>query len=199
MMDGDEILETLKTVIDNANESIIITQYQFDHRVICGKLCDKVPEGVDVRLILDEGKFEYRSCAGHADRQMEYFESGGGFWTHRPSKGGWASMHFKSLAADRRVLVTGSLNLTHNSIEKNVEQVVRLTGERTLMKHCAFFEQLWEKSKPVTREDVERALNKKRDAKEKQSKKKPESSQPSSSSQSTPTRGPTSRGPGIGT
>jgi HKD family nuclease len=203
--DKEEIYTELKSVIENAQEELMIVQYEFDHEVLTEKICEKVRQGVHVRFIVDRRKFERSSCVHMAERVAQCFQAGVDLRTHLPPKGkGWASCHLKCVTADRRVMLTGSVNMTTNGIQNNVEQVVRLTDAMNLERQCEFFARLWEEAKPVTPEDMDRVLGRKADSKEKEEAKKAEkkhqqSAASSSSLRAAAARGPTKKGPGTGT
>ena len=66
-------------------------------------------------------------------------------------------MHIKSWVLDRSVLFTGSVNFTHNSLDKSKENMYRITEPTAVADALANFEQLWRDSTPVT-EDVLEAM-----------------------------------------
>ena len=67
------------------------------------------------------------------------------------TKGGpFARMHVKSLMFDKKVLLTGSVNLTHNGYENNKEHMFRITEPTTVAAVIEDFEKDWERAEAVT-------------------------------------------------
>ena len=53
-------------------------------------------------------------------------------------------MHVKTLVIDGKVLLTGSVNLTHNGFEKNKEHLYRITDPSAIREVLDDFEKDWE-------------------------------------------------------
>ena len=63
-------------------------------------------------------------------------------------------MHVKTLVFDRKVLLTGSVNLTHNGMENNKEHLYRISDSQLIAEVLADFEQVWASAEPVTQEVI---------------------------------------------
>ncbi len=100
------------------------------------------------------------SCARQPSRMKELFEAGCQMKVLRPKKSGFPSMHAKTLIFDGRVVLTGSVNLSHNGLENNKEHLWRITEASAVHDVMDDFEQTWLVSEPVTREVVLSAISK---------------------------------------
>ena len=75
--------------------------------------------------------------------------------TLKPKKGGgFACMHVKSIIFDDKVLLTGSVNMTHNGYENNKEHLLRLTEPSLLADVVADFEATWLEAEEVTAGEI---------------------------------------------
>ena len=68
----------------------------------------------------------------------------------RPLHGGFSCMHVKILVFDNRVILTGSVNLIHNGLEKNKEHLFRIEDPSTVQSVMEDFEKDWEQAEPVS-------------------------------------------------
>ena len=64
-------------------------------------------------------------------------------------------MHVKSLIFDERVLLTGSVNMTHNGYENNKEHLYRITEPSLVVDVVADFEKDWSAAEPVTQQHID--------------------------------------------
>ena len=83
-------------------------------------------------------------------------------------------MHAKSWVLDSSVLFIGSVNFTHNSLDKSKENMMRTTEPSAVADALADYEQLWRDSTPVTYEILEAMLEAQCAAKERKSEKQAE-------------------------
>ena len=58
-------------------------------------------------------------------------------------------MHAKSWVIDKRVCLLGSVNLTHNGLENNTENLVRVAEPGCIQKACVDFEARWNEAEVV--------------------------------------------------
>ena len=63
---------------------------------------------------------------------------------------GFPIMHVKSIILDDEVVLTGSVNMTHNGHENNKEHLFRIANKNTVEKVVADFERDWAATEPVT-------------------------------------------------
>ena len=90
------------------------------------KLCGKLGAGKTVKFILDRKNFFDSSCARQAPRIKELIDAGAKIKILKPEGSGFACMHAKTLIFDEKVVLTGSVNLTHNGLERNKEHLIRV-------------------------------------------------------------------------
>ena len=77
------------------------------------ELNKQLANGFSVKLIFDKDNFKSSSCARQPLRMKELYESGAELRVMRPLRGGFACMHAKTVILDEKVILTGSVNLTH--------------------------------------------------------------------------------------
>ena len=68
----------------------------------------------------------------------------------KPQGSNFACMHVKSLIFDDAVLLTGSVNMTHNGHENNKEHLYRIVLSSAVLEVLADFEKDWTGAEPVT-------------------------------------------------
>jgi len=69
-------------------------------------------------------------------------------------------MHVKTMIVDERVVLTGSVNMTHNGLENNKEHLYRITVPTAVAAVVEDFDATWAGAEPVTTEYVDAALAK---------------------------------------
>ena len=73
-------------------------------------------------------------------------------------------MHNKIIIVDLKVLLTGSVNLTHNGLENNEENLIVTAAQGAIDAAAIRFDELWSIAKPLgpdrLQEAVERATEK---------------------------------------
>ena len=130
-------------------------QYTLDHTECFMKIALKMAAGVKARFILDQGQFENSSCARQAARVAELVEAGPEKCQVRvlkPAGAGFASMHAKTIIFDNRVVLSGSVNMTHNGFENNKEHLFRIVDPTVVMCVKLDFETTWRRATPVSQE-----------------------------------------------
>ena len=70
--------------------------------------------------------------------------------TFRPYGNGFVSMHAKSWILDGTIVLSGSVNLTHNGLENNKEHLLKLTSPTVVGKFQADFDELWTQADVVS-------------------------------------------------
>ncbi len=143
---GEEILQTLESAIQSAEEKVYILIYSFTLDKLAEAIIDKYEEGVDVRVIMDKSQAGPGSSISRVLQQAQVpLHIMGG------SKGG--SMHLKVLIADNSVL-TGSYNYSNNAIHRNDENFLIIKDKEILEAHIVKFNQLWEKELSVVLPEI---------------------------------------------
>jgi len=131
-------------------------QYASDHTTCLVQIVTKLAKGVKVRLIFDKNNFLNSSCARQAPRMLELFENQCDMKVMKPTDGGnFACMHVKALCFDRKTLLTGSVNMTHNGLENNKEHMYRITEPTAVAEVLTDFEALWAQAEPVTQKLID--------------------------------------------
>ena len=78
----------------------------------------------------------------------------------KPKSGsGFACMHVKTIIFDAQVLLTGSVNITHNGMENNVEHMYRIVEPTCVADVMADFERRWEMAEPVTQCEIDKMIS----------------------------------------
>ena len=67
----------------------------------------------------------------------------------------FSQQHAKTLIIDKKLVISGSVNMTHNGHENNKEHQFRITEPKAVSEVCADFEECWEKAQVVTEEIME--------------------------------------------
>ena len=69
-------------------------------------------------------------------------------------------MHVKSLIFDRKILLTGSSNMTHNGFENNKEHLYRIPDPAAVSEVLDDFEKEWKAAEVVTQDMIDEMLSK---------------------------------------
>ena len=145
--------------LDSLQTSFQGHQYCLDHTDSCVKMVFQLGKGKVGRLIFDRSMFMDGSCARQPPRLKELWEAGCKMRLLQPQGGPYARMHVKSLIFDERVVLTGSVNLTHNGHENNKEHMYRITEPKVLADVKADFETVWEEAEELTSEQIDTMLS----------------------------------------
>jgi phosphatidylserine/phosphatidylglycerophosphate/cardiolipin synthase-like enzyme len=112
------MLPVIQQDLENVVRTIDGYQYQLDHTELISQMVIKIARfGVQGRLLLDKTNFYSSSCARQAARVNELFRAGCQLWICKPSRGHFACVHVKCFILDEEIVLTGSMNLTHNGME----------------------------------------------------------------------------------
>ena len=134
---GEEILKTLESAIQNAEERVYILVYSFTLDELAQTVIDKYEKGIDVRVIMDKdqaGSWSTSLICGVLEEAQVPLRIMDG------SKGGY--MHLKVLIADDTVL-TGSYNYSNNATYRSDENFLIIRDKEILEAHLVKFNQLW--------------------------------------------------------
>jgi len=135
--------------IDDMEESFDACQYVCDHTECFMKFLYKLGRGVKGRLILDKKNVAESSCARQAARLAEMWNAGCELRVLRPAGGCYPCMHAKTLIFDKRVVLTGSVNMTHSGFENNKEHLFRIDTPSTVLDVYEDFLETWGASQKV--------------------------------------------------
>jgi phosphatidylserine/phosphatidylglycerophosphate/cardiolipin synthase-like enzyme len=111
----DGVQKRLKTLLENAQESIYVLAYTFTADPLANTLIDRAADGVLVGMILEESRIEdsgadYRSfLAAGLDVRLD---------------GNDGLMHHKVIIVDGQTVVFGSYNFTASANERNDENLL---------------------------------------------------------------------------
>lgn len=119
--------------INQAKSEILIQAYSFTSKPIAGAIADAIKRGVHVTALLD-----------HSNRTDRY--SAKTFLEHAGSDvridSCLAIAHSKVMIIDRSTLITGSFNFTKSAEERNVENLLIIKEEPTVVqKYIAQFQE----------------------------------------------------------
>ena len=152
---GEEMLPVVLEEIGALESSFCGLQYTLDHTDCFMGLTSKMSKGVKGRFVIDRKNFIESSCARQAARVAELWRAGCEFRVLRPRGSEYACMHAKSLVFDEKVVLTGSVNMTHNGLENNKEHMYRITEPKVVAAVLADFEEVWQVAEEVTQEGVD--------------------------------------------
>ena len=147
---GDDMLPTFQRVFGEIKKSFAGLVYQMDHTELCAKLVILLGKGVVGRLLCDRSNFTNSSCARQNARVLELAEAGCQFRTLKPKGAGFACQHAKAWISDGQVVLTGSVNMTHNGLENNKEHLVEIRDNGVVADIHADFELTWDVADEVT-------------------------------------------------
>lgn len=143
---GEEILQTLESAIQNAEKRVYILIYSFTLDELAEAIIDKYEEGLDVKVIMDRAQAGPRpSVRGVLEQAQIPLRIVDG------SKGGY--MHLKVLVVDDIVL-TGSYNYSDNATYRSDENLLIIRDKEVLGAHLVKFNKLWEEELSVVSPEI---------------------------------------------
>jgi hypothetical protein len=155
-----KMLPAIKQELDKIERTFCGFQYQLDHTECIAQMILKIARyGVEGRLILDKVNFYTSSCARQAARVHELYQAGCQIRISKPSYGSFSCVHVKCFVLDGKVVLKGSMNLTHNGLENNKEHLYRLTEPAFVAEVLADFEKEWLTAEPVTGKEISKMLD----------------------------------------
>jgi len=136
---GQSFVDAIKC----AEHTIIATAYCFDHEEGCAALRQKAEQGVQIRILLDHGKWRNPSCMMQPQRIEALMRAGVTFRTlNVEERGRYAILHTKSFVFDGLVYMGGSANFTNNACVSE-ENLIFVRDQQIITDHLAWFESLW--------------------------------------------------------
>jgi len=122
--------------IDAATTSIDIAMFVLTERDIGRALVRAQERGVEIRLVTEEKMADYSWID-------DALEEGGSEVTRAANiKASHSSMHIKFGVFDRKTLITGATNWTHNGTTRSNEDLIITTDTELVEEHLSFFEDL---------------------------------------------------------
>jgi phosphatidylserine/phosphatidylglycerophosphate/cardiolipin synthase-like enzyme len=115
--------ELVIRAIQGARQSIRMAAYSFTSKDIARALVEAHREGVDVRVVLDDGQKSERYTGAT-------FLANAGIPTRTSSR--YAIMHNKFLVIDAKHVQTGSFNYTNSAQQRNAENVIVLWNQSAI-------------------------------------------------------------------
>lgn len=115
--------------------------------------------------MFDKANFKISWCARRSQRVKELHEAGCEMRLLIPRAGSYACMHAKTWIIDKEVVLTSSVNLSHNGLENNQEylrHLLRNSEVRTVGQLVEDFGTTWAHAVPGTKEHP-REIQAKRD------------------------------------
>ena len=155
MYTGAALLPKFKDRFEGMESGWASWCYQIDHTACCIILLRKLQQNMKGRIILDRGNFISSSCARQCARVEELFEAGCEMRTIHPKGGGFACMHTKTWIIDSSIVLTGSVNLTHNGLENNKEHLWEITNAEAIQPLIEDFERCWIEAEVVEQKDID--------------------------------------------
>jgi len=155
---GPQMLKVVTKEVEAMTRKFHALQYNMDHTSTISCLNIAVAKGVEGRIVLDRGNFFHSACARQPSRVREMWIAGVKMRVLKPPGAGFGVMHVKTIAFDDEVVLTGSVNLTHNGFENSKEQMVRITEEQTVKEFVKDFEKTWKIAEPVTEQMIDKMM-----------------------------------------
>ena len=138
------VAEFIEGLIGNVKTSFDAALYRFNGRRIARALEEASQRGVQIRLVIDQGKFE------ESQSTQDLLEKGK--FNFRLSRGrgdGDSKMHHKFALLDDSLVLTGSYNWTRESEEENYDNLVVLGEPEAAKVYRQEFELLWKDAKQI--------------------------------------------------
>lgn len=136
------VAEAIEGLIGNVKTSFDAALYRFNGRRIARALEEAAKRGVQIRLVIDQGKFE------ESQSTQDLLEKGK--FPFRVSRGRGDSdskMHHKFALLDDSWVLTGSYNWTRESEEANYDNLVVLRDPEVVKVYRQEFDLLWKDGK----------------------------------------------------
>ena len=130
------LLEAVLADLDDAESSISVASFDFDVDQIATGLVAAHKRGVDVRLVVDRENVDGPETASAVGRVQD-----AGIPVSFDERE--AFMHDKFVVIDKRIVWTGSWNLTYNDTFRNNNNAVRLRSRLAAESYTAEFDQMF--------------------------------------------------------
>ena len=162
---GADMLNVMLHAITMSNKTIDGMQYCIDHTTGVVMLIAQMYTGVKVRLLLDKSNFYRSSCARQAERVYEIYYTMGKtqngeirIMSGRTTTG-FAMMHCKSWIIDKKICLLGSVNLTHNGLENNTENLLRVLEPECVQMAGNDFDTRWDEAEVVDDDMIKKMMD----------------------------------------
>ena len=97
-------------------------------------------------MILDKNNYSQSNSRRSECPMVEELRLAGCELRHyKPQGAGFASLHAKSWVLDDAVVLTGSVNLTSNGMNRNKKHMLRISTPSVVRSYAEDFEDLWNK------------------------------------------------------
>ena len=146
---GPAMRKALERRFRGAEASIAGALYCVDDAELVRALSLKARDGVEVRLVLDEGQVRNPSCSMQLQRMLELIEWGASVYRLRVGPG-FAILHHKMWVVDGETLLSGSVNPTHNGLTCNEEHLLKIQHVGAVSDALAHIEELVARGTLVT-------------------------------------------------
>lgn len=132
------VAQVIERLLKTAKISVDAALYRLSHPHLARALHDAAERGVQVRVILDKGKYEMTQATRDllTEFNIPYRLMSG-------RDGRWAKMHHKFAVLDGRLAMAGSYNWTLESEEQNFEDLLVLREHHQVHEFAEEFEALW--------------------------------------------------------
>ena len=136
-------------------------QYMVDDRHLIVFLYRKMlKEGVKGRVILDKNNYSQSNSRRSECPMVEELRLAGcELWHYKQQGAGFASLHARPWVLDDAVVLTGSVNLTSNGMNRNKEHMLRISTPSVVRSYAEDFEDLWNKAEPISEEYCESQIS----------------------------------------
>ena len=138
------VAEAIEGLIGSVKTSFDAALYRFNGRRIARALEEASQRGVQIRLVIDQGKYE------ESQSTQDLLEKGK--FAFRLSRGRGdpdSKMHHKFALLDDSLVLTGSYNWTRESEEENYDNLVVLGEPEVAKVYRQEFELLWNDAKQI--------------------------------------------------
>ena len=143
---GGDILLYLLRIIDAAkpNSQLMVMAFTMDHGLVVRALVAAQARGCTIRVLCDHKAMYGGASTSQRDAICALLNCGIEVMTYRLPKGGKnASLHAKMLIVSKKVMILGSANFTHNSLDSCVEAGVCTRHLGTLEEMERFFLEIY--------------------------------------------------------
>jgi phosphatidylserine/phosphatidylglycerophosphate/cardiolipin synthase-like enzyme len=132
------IAELIRSAIQQSVQRVDAALYRFNNAALAESLAQRVGEGIELRLVLDGGKYE---SDARARELLARFRLSFRLLHGRGDPG--SKLHHKFAIVDRRILLTGSYNWTLDSENENYEGLLIVEDPALVESYQEEFEALW--------------------------------------------------------
>ena len=141
--------------LEQVQHSIMMMYFCLDDTDCVGVIGPKAADKVEVKLLLDRKNCYNSPCKRQPARVKDLWRTNAQLRVLRPSCNEYSSTHVKTMILDNKVVLTGSLNLTHNAFEHNKEHVVRIVDPKCVQQFVEDFYRTWTESEVISTRDID--------------------------------------------